>query len=254
MTDKPTITLIQGDCLEYMKSMPDKSVDLVLTDPPYKGLKGGMQHIGGGVAINLRNSFSVGDIWKASYDWIPEAWRICNKGLLVFCSYHTIEEIPQTIPEAKKAGLITWDKITSAPPRNNVPYFCTEFIWAFRKNVGLDWRKLRTLLRVANLTAGCVSSRERIVNEDGVSKHPTQKPIELIKKLLAIGGDTVFDPFMGSGTTGVACKLLRRNFIGCEIDKKYFELAKRRIDSTEWGIFPKVKPDAIVNRIEFKYV
>lgn len=49
--------------------------------------------------------------------------------------------------------------------------------------------------------------------------------------------DTVFDPFMGSGTTGVACKLLRRNFIGCEIDPKYFELAKRRIDSTEWGLF-----------------
>jgi DNA modification methylase len=50
--------------------------------------------------------------------------------------------------------------------------------------------------------------------------------------------DTIFDGFMGSGTTGVACKLLRRNFIGCEIDKNYFELAKKRIDSTEWGLFP----------------
>jgi DNA modification methylase len=69
--------------------------------------------------------------------------------------------------------------------------------------------------------------------------HPTQKPDDLMVWCLERFPDsqTIFDPFMGSGTTGVACKLLRRNFIGCEIDKKYFDLAQRRINSTEFGMF-----------------
>lgn len=66
--------------------------------------------------------------------------------------------------------------------------------------------------------------------------HPAEKPLELIKKFVTVGsnkGDLIFDPFMGSGTTGAACKELERNFIGCEIDKNYFEIAKKRIDSVD---------------------
>jgi len=70
----------------------------------------------------------------------------------------------------------------------------------------------------------------------GPSNHPTEKPVQLIRQMVeqfSDPGDTVFDPFMGSGTTGVACVQTGRNFIGCEIDPKYFAIAKRRIDEAQ---------------------
>lgn len=72
----------------------------------------------------------------------------------------------------------------------------------------------------------------REVREHRIGQHPTQKPVRLLERIIALvtqPGDTIFDPFMGSGTTGVACVQTGRNFIGCEIDPGYFEIAKRRI-------------------------
>jgi len=88
-----------------------------------------------------------------------------------------------------------------------------------------------------NVWRGKTSGNEKVCKN---IEHPATMPLWLAKDHIiswSNSGDTVLDCFMGSGTTGVACKLLRRNFIGCEIDKKYFELAKKRIDSTEWGLF-----------------
>ena len=78
------------------------------------------------------------------------------------------------------------------------------------------------------LQAGCFAT-ERILNKDGSTTHPTQKPELLMRQLLKVGGDTILDPFMGSGTTGVACVQTGRNFIGCEISPEYFRIAEKRI-------------------------
>ena len=83
---------------------------------------------------------------------------------------------------------------------------------------------------IPNLTAGCVSTGERVTKKDGSVAHPTQKPTSLIVCLLEVGGETVLDPFIGSGTTAVACERLNRRWIGIEIEEKYCEIAARRIE------------------------
>ena len=80
----------------------------------------------------------------------------------------------------------------------------------------------------------------KIPNQASKYGHPTEKPLELIKKYVLIGsseGDLIFDPFMGSGTSAVACKELNRNFIGCEIESKYCEIAEKRLRQTTRGLF-----------------
>ena len=232
-------TIICGDCLPIMRDMADNSVDLVVTDPPYPGLKGGIKHFGGGVAESVNQSMSVGDLWEANLEWISEAWRVTDKGMIVFCSYHSVDLIPQKIPEAKKAALFTWNKISAPVPVNNVPHFTTEFAWGFRKNPGLTWRKVKTLFNICNLTAGCISTGERITNPDGRSTHPTQKPLRLMAEILKIGGDLIFDPFCGSGTTCVAAKRLGRDYIGIDISPEYCEIARKRLEADEKGITVK---------------
>ena len=223
------ITLHLGDCLEYMRMMETESVDAVVTDPPYPELKGGLDlYLPDSGVASVRNvSRTVGTPWETSLDWMDEAWRITKYGMLIFCSYHSVDIVKSKFRD-KAIGLITWHKRNSMPPINNVPHFTTEFIWAFKKTPGLKWRNLETFYDIPGLPGGCMGN-ERVKNIDGTTAHPTQKPLLLIRQLLKIEPMSVFDPFMGSGTTGVACIQTGRNFIGCEIDPTYFAIAEKRI-------------------------
>lgn len=228
-----TVTLHLGDCLDFMRTMESGSVDAVITDPPYPGLKGNLEYKNwGGVAPARVSTKTMGEPWIVSLDWIKEAWRITRFGMMVFCSHHNVALFRNELPDADTPALVVWYKRNSPPPINNVPWQETEFIWLFKKKPGLEWKKLRTLYDIPLLQAGCFAS-ERIINSDGSTAHPTQKPELLIRKLLQVGGDTIFDPFMGSGTTGVACVQLGRSFIGCEIDPGYFAIAEKRIEQAQ---------------------
>ena len=224
-----TYKLILGDCIEYMRTMPAGSVDAVITDPPYPGLKGGLDLFipGTGVAKVRNNSVSIGTPWETSLDWMDEAWRIAKYGMLVFCSYHSVDIVKSKFGD-NAIALITWHKRNSMPPINNVPHFTTEFIWAFKKEPGLKWRNLETMYDIPGLPGGCMGT-ERVKNQDGSTAHPTQKPVLLMRYLMDIGAESILDPFMGSGTTGVACMQLGRNFIGCEISTEYYKIAEKRI-------------------------
>jgi site-specific DNA-methyltransferase (adenine-specific) len=215
--NKPTITLHCGDCLEYMKSMPDKSIDLVLTDPPY-GLTWSATTLFGKITPQTMALQSL-----QQWDKRPEAAmfseikRISTNQIIWGGNYFATDLGDWKSP-------FVWDKQTGD---NN--YADGEMAWTSLAGTLRIWR---------HQWCGAFKDSER--GEQNI--HPTQKPIELMKWciLQAEKKDetiTIFDPFMGSGTTGVACKLLRRNFVGCEISKQYFDLAKRRIDSTEWGMF-----------------
>lgn len=224
-----TYILHCGDCLEYMKSMPDGSVDLVLTDPPYPGLKGNIKYKNsGGVAPARIATETVGTPWDVSLEWVVEAWRVARLGMMVFCSHHSIALFKNELPEAETPALVVWYKRNSPPPVNNVPWQETEFIWLFKKQPGLKWRNLRTLYDVPMLQAGCFAS-ERILNKDGSTAHPTQKPELLIRRLLSVGGESVLDPFMGTGTSGVSSVHLGLQYFGCEKDQKYYAIAEKRI-------------------------
>ena len=204
--------LILGDCLEIMKTIPDGSIDLVLTDPPY-GIKRNKQAMGNGGGIAKHIDYG-------SYDWdnsIPkkevfnEMFRI-SKNQIIFGGNYFIEYLKNS------SCWIVWDKDNGATGFADCELCWTSFNSAVRK---IKWRWSGML-------------QEDMKHKD-IRVHPTQKPLGVLKWMLnkySEKGMSVLDPFMGSGTTGVACKELGRNFIGIEIEPKYFEIAKRRIDNT----------------------
>ena len=225
------VTIYHGDCREILPSL--EPVDLVLTDPPYLNLLGGTVQISGGVAPRINKSITISDPWGASLDWVESAWKLCTLGFFSFCSFQFVAEIRFTLP-VKPVALLTWYARNKPPSANNAPRFTTEFIWAFQKSSGLNWRVLETLIDIPKLQAGCMAT-ERFLERDGTTAHPTQKPLSLLVYLLQVGGETILDPFMGSGTTLRAAKDLRRKAIGIEIEEKYCEIAARRMSQ---GVLP----------------
>lgn len=221
----------QAEALEFMAGLPEQSIDLIATDPPYIGLKGGYATLGHGVGKDNRCSTTVGDKWDASLDWIPEAKRVARLGAMVFCSYHFVDIVAAAFSDWRKVGLLTWYKRNAPHTGANVPHFNTEFIWLFAKRPGLKWDSFKTMcFDIPNLQAGCMAS-ERIVDAQGHALHPTQKPVALMLELLKVNPNSVLDPFCGSGSTGVACIQTGRNFIGIEIDAGYAAIARKRCEA-----------------------
>ena len=214
----------QGDCKDFMQTLPDGCIDLIVTDPPYdisdsKPGNSELMSLGKYNAENfaeLTNGFDVEVIFS-------ELVRISKKvNFFIFCANKQIAEI-MTI--AQRGGyyvtLLVWNKTNSAPFANGVWRQDAEFIVHVRESG-------------AYFEGNAEQKRKVIQFPTNPSQfgHPTEKPIELIKKYIQIGskeGDTVFDPFMGSGTTALAAKLMKRNFIGCEIQEKYVAIANERL-------------------------
>ena len=198
------ITIYHGDCREIMPTLETGSSDICITDPPYPGLKGGTRiDFDRGVSAIRKESVTVGTPWGEDISILSDAWRVCASGMFVFCSHHFAATVPGIVGAAP-ISLVTWYKRNSMPSANNVPQYETEFVWAFKKRPGLDWRKLRGMYDIPMLQAGCMA-RERFT-DNGSAVHPAQKPIALIAAFLRIGGISVIDPYMGTGTTLEAAK------------------------------------------------
>ena len=205
-----TVELIQGDCLEFMKGMADKSVYIV-TDPPY----GFGQNI-----VNVGNcpAYEKEYAWNESIPdntYFSEMFRISKHQIIFGANYFP------ALWKNPCRGFIFWDKMQCSNKHSD-----GELIWtSFDRN--------------AKLYKYCFSGNRYgwQNNIKGVGKpsnrvHPTQKPNQLIEKIIDDYLDcdlTILDPFMGSGTTGVACVQTNRNFIGIEIDEQYFKIAEKRI-------------------------
>lgn len=206
------IDLRLGDCLEVMKTIPDKSVDLVLTDPPYGiNIIGGSKPFGsiGGSNLVKANIYKpiVNDNIKVDF---VDVFRVSKNQIIFGGNYFNL-------PISK--GWIVWDK----KKKND---------WDDNFSDGeLIWTSFQRPLKIFRwLYMGCMQegTREKRV-------HPTQKPLELMKwivKNYSVKHDTILDPYMGSGSTGLACKELGRNFIGIEIDPNYFKTAEQKINNT----------------------
>lgn len=194
--------IIQGDCLEIMKQIPDKSVDLVVTDPPY-GMDFQSNH------RKTKHEKIVGDnifpLWV-----FDELFRIAKRGVYVFCRWDNLKDLP------KPKSVLVWVK-------NN---------WSMgdlKHEHGRQWEAIcfypqeehKFIKRIPD-----VLKAKRTQNE----LHPTEKPIDIIGQLIQANiGDVILDPFLGSGTTAVAAKQLGRNFIGIEISEKYCKIAEDRL-------------------------
>lgn len=194
-----SVQLHLGDCLSYMRGMADKSVDCVITDPPYgiaRVWKGGGGH-GWGKARAQTQERNVWDETAPPKEVFDGMFRVGSLHCIWGGNYFDLP--PQR-------GWLVWNK-----PERNFTLSEAELCWT-SKDMPIrvfDYRR-----------------------SDGDRVHPTQKPVALMKwciELMTKPGDTVFDPFMGSGTTGVACMQTGRNFIGCEISPEYFAIAEKRI-------------------------
>ena len=215
------IQLMQGDCLERMKEIPDGSIDMVLTDPPY-----GMDFQSNRRVVNAKFAKIAND---KNLDWVglfvDECHRVmaANSAIYFFCSWHNIDYFKQAIERKfKLKNMIVWVKNNHgsgdlkggyAPQHEIVFYAC----------------KGRVLNRGKRLPD--VIYADKIPSAKLV--HPTEKNISMLEVFVGQhtdAGMSVLDPFMGSGTTGVAAANLNRNFIGIELDENYFNIAKERIE------------------------
>jgi DNA modification methylase len=217
------IEIIQGDCLKVMKSFRDKQFDLVLTDPPY-GINA-QQKDGkiGGTSASVEKL--AGQI-NHKYPPFDDSKRIDPSELLRVSINQIIwgaEYISDLLPPSR--GWLVWYKRINE--QSNCYGDC-EFAWSsFDKPNRLN----------QHLWMGFLRDSER-----GENYHATQKPVEIIKWCLELytnEGDTILDPFLGSGTTAVACERMGRNCVGIEISPEYCEIARKRVqaEKDKMGLF-----------------
>ena len=229
-------TVHHGDCLAILPTLPAQSVDAVITDPPYL-VNGAIVPVRGrGVAQRAEESESVGLPWGYSLNWVDDVAALQPQHWIVFCNYRMLSGLIAKIEQYAVLGnVFIWRKSNAPRMTRNVPRMDCEFIvWAkhSKANNGNARELQSSLIDVPMPQAGCFAV-ERILQADSKkAAHPTQKPLASVfpfVRAFTNKGDTILDPFMGSGTTGVAAMLEQRRFIGIELDAGYFDIAKRRI-------------------------
>ena len=216
------INLFNGDCLEVMKGIPDGSVDLVLTDPPYNIARDNNFHTMGRAGIDFGE-------WDKGFDlfsYIDEVYRVLdrNGSFIVFNDWKNLGDI---VKHAEKLGFVTKDMLrlekTNPMPRNRDRRYITDYECAI-------WFTMPKAKWIFNRQDDKYQ-RPKFVHSIDKGLHPTQKSLKLMEELVKIHSNenqVVVDCFMGSGTTGLACKKLNRKFIGIELDETYFNIAKER--------------------------
>lgn len=254
------VNLYNEDCMKRLKQIEDETIDLIVTDPPYRIVGGGCSQKGvrqptsiferrvigktkkGGNILegtkHVALSGILNDNCSSTYakqgklfkfndikfsEWLPELYRVLkqNSHIYIYISARHLKELQI---EAEKVGfkfqqLIVWNKGNSTPNKFYLNSY--ELILMLRKGKAKNINNMGTknILDIHNII--------------GKKLHPTEKPVELNEILInnsSKEGEIVLDPFMGSGSTGVACQKNNRKYIGIEIDEKYYNIAKERIE------------------------
>ena len=228
------IKLLQGDCLELIKDIPDGSVDLIVTDPPYKITPRGNYGTFGGMMKTKQSMkgkiFNENDINISQF--INEFYRVLKNN--THCYIMTNDKnLLEYMNEIVKAGFI----ITKLLIWNKQNKICGQF-YMTQKEYIIFCRKGKAKGIKNCGTADILEIPNKKTKNNGKNLHDTEKPIELMKVLIENSSnenDVVLDAFMGVGSTGIACAETNRNFIGIELDNKYFEIAKQRIESVAFS-------------------
>jgi len=218
------INLMRGDCLEMMKTIPDGSVDMVLTDPPYRVIGGGSNSnpsLSKSLGGNNGKIFQHNDILFS--DWMPIVFQKMKPDSHAYIMTN-LKNLFNLQASAVMCGfqvhnLLVWEKQNATANRWYMKN--CEYTLFLRKGAAFP---------IKNMGSKTV---HKFQNPIGCKLHPTEKPVGLMQLYIKNSSnpeDTVLDPFIGSGTTGVAAKNLNRNFIGIELDEKYFKIAKERIE------------------------
>ncbi len=217
------VKLYHGDAMDLLKSLPDKSVDLVVTDPPY-----GIAYISNhSKSKEYKQKVHFDNSWDKEFDIKPffdEMWRVLkdNTHMYIFGRWENYEILTKL--KGFKQVLI-WDKEFNSMGDLSSWGIGYELIFFFEKGKRAVKIRKPPVLRVNSLSMNFNSSKLYI--------HPTQKPIDILTPLIEVSsnaGEVVLDPFMGSGSTAIASMRLGRDFIGSELNDVYYSRAKKRIE------------------------
>lgn len=245
--DKPehSIKLLKGDCIEILNQARENCVDMIFADPPYFLSNGGITcHAGKMVSVNKGKwdkSRGVEENHKFTREWLMACQRVLkpNGTIWVSGTTHIIHSVGFAMQELgyKILNDIIWYK-RNAPPNLSCRYFThsTEIVlWAAkneRSKHHFDYqlmRKMNNGKQMRNVWEISAPPAE----EKKFGKHPTQKPVELLRRLILAStreGDLVLDPFCGSSTTGVAAVLLNRKYVGIDLEEEYLQLSEKRLE------------------------
>jgi modification methylase len=248
--DIPRNRILEGDCLEQMRALPERSVDMVFADPPYNLQLGGELHRPNNTRVD-----GVEEDWDkfgglAAYDrfthnWLAAARRVLKDDgtLWVIGSYHNIFRVGAALQSLGFWLLndVIWRKTNPMPNFRGRRFTNAHetLIWCAkseRSRYTFNYDAMKALndelqMRSDWLLPLCTGA-ERVKDDDGKKAHPTQKPEALLYRVIMAAtkpGELVLDPFFGSGTTGVVARRLGRDFIGIERDKSYIAVAKERL-------------------------
>lgn len=235
-----TVSLRLGDSEKLIKDVPDVSIDLILTDPPYN-LSG---YSTGNIELSWRKTINndLADWDKNSFEpaqWVQDFKRILKPtgNMFAFTSYNLMGKWHQAFdPEFDTFQYMVWHKTNPVPKIYKAGFLnsCELIICAWNK--GHTWNFANQKDMHNFIESPICMGNERLKNP----KHPTQKPIKVLEHIIRIATNPVnivFDPFMGVGSTGVAALNLGRRFIGFELNPEYFAAAEQRLSTTQKKMF-----------------
>jgi len=226
-------TIHRGDCYGLLPQLPDASVDLILTDPPYNIGPYSTGNMRFGWRPNINNDLAE---WDRDFDPAElkgQLLRVLKPtgNLFAFCSYNMLGRWHEQFdPVFDTFQFFVWHKSNPVPKVRRQGFLNSCELIVCMWNKGHTWNFGRQNQMHNFFEAPICMSPERLKEP----KHPTQKPVRLLKHLVGIAsnpGDLVLDPFMGVGSTGVAAIESGRRFVGMELDPSYFDAARRRLDS-----------------------
>ncbi len=252
----PRNEILSGSCIEVMKSLPARSVDLIFADPPYNlQLQGDLQRPDNSKVAGVDDAWdkfsSLKEYDTFTRDWLTEARRLLKDDATIWVigSYHNIFRLGTILQDLGFWILndIVWRKTNPMPNFRGRRFTNAHetMIWAsksekskYRFNYDAMKALNEDLQMRSDWTIPICTGGERLKKSDGKKVHPTQKPEALLHRVILSSsevGDTILDPFFGTGTTGAVAKKLGRNYIGIEQEKEYIAYAKERIQAIKTG-------------------
>ena len=231
------------DCRLFMPTLSKDLVDMIFADPPYFLSNGGKSIKNGKIVSVNKGEWDKPENYDSidhfTYEWLSECYRILKYGGVIWISgtHHNIFDIERTIKKVgfKIVNVIIWHK-SDPPPLiyKNKFRFSYETIIMARKGANgfFNYDAMYSINTKEMEDVWTIPAVQMIEKEFGY--HPTQKPEKLLERIITSTtniGDTILDPFMGSGTTCAVAKKLKRNYIGIEKEKKYYDIAVKRLNS-----------------------
>lgn len=222
--------IYNADCYELIKQLPDKSVDLILTDPPYlieNTKAGGKSDLAKSIQkmnTEIENSKITEGI---NFDILIDFIRVCKKpNIYIWCNHKQIPMYLDFFVNKNDCSfdILIWNKTNAMPLFNNKYLTDKEYCLYFRKNAYCNPQSYEEAKTIFSLPIN-LRDKDKFI-------HPTIKPLSIIKTLIENSSqpnDIILDPFIGSGTTAVAAKETGRRYIGMEIDKRYYDIACDRV-------------------------